>query len=367
MADNLKYNQPADGPLIRTTDDATAHHQHMLLEATNGGTPTQMTGDATNGLDVDVTRVPSNMSVNVAQYAGTNVSSGNSLFVQPGNAAVWVLGAGTAAFGKLVANDGVDIGDVTVNNTVNVAISNVPGVDVSKYGGTDVGSGNSIWVQPGNAAAWVLGAGTAAFGKLVANDGVDIGDVTVNNTVNVAVSNLPNVNLSQFGGTNVGSGNSVWVQPGNAATWILGAGTAAFGKLVANDGVDIGDVTVNNTINVAQAGTWTITDGGPGKTLKTVVVSLATTGTVINSVTSKRLKVYAAKIVVSAAISVNFRDGASTLLEGAQPLAANGGFSESVNPPAFLFASAAGQSIDLVISGTGTAYGRLSYFDDDST
>lgn len=133
---------------------------------------------------------------------------------------------------------------------------------------------------------------------------------------------------------------------------------------------------VESTASQAVTGTFfqatqpisgTVTDGGAGKTLKTVAFSLSATGTVVAAVASKRLKVYAVKLVVSAALSVNFRDGGSTNLEGAQSLALNGGFVESVNPPAFLFATTAGNSLDLVISGVGTAAGRVSYWDDDAT
>ena len=107
------------------------------------------------------------------------------------------LGAGTAAFGKLSANSGVDIGDV----------------DVTSLPALPAGT-NSIGTV-------ILGAGTAAFGKLSANSGVDIGDVDV--------TSLPSIPA----GTN------------SIGTVILGAGTAAFGKLSANSGVDIGDVTLN--------------------------------------------------------------------------------------------------------------------------
>ena len=82
---------------------------------------------------------------------------------------------------------------------------------------------------------------------------------------------------------------------------------------------------------------------------------------------SKRIKVYAYKLVVSAALSVKWRDGASTDLEDLQSLAINGGEAESITPPAFLFGTSAGNSLDLVISGIGTAAGRVSYYDDDGT
>lgn len=103
------------------------------------------------------------------------------------------------------------------------------------------------------------------------------------------------------------------------------------------------------------------------KTLKSGAFSLSASGTVVSAVSGKRIKVYAVKLVVSAGLNVNFRDGASTNLEGSMALAANGGFVEFVNPPNFLFATTAGNSLDLVVSGTGTVAGRVSYWDDDNT
>mgnify|MGYP001584261292 CR=1 FL=1 len=104
-----------------------------------------------------------------------------------------------------------------------------------------------------------------------------------------------------------------------------------------------------------------------GKTLKTAKFSLTATGTVVSAVGGKRIKAYAYKIVVSAAISVKWRDGAITDLEDLQSLALSGGEAESIMPPAFLFGTTAGNSLDLVISGVGTAAGRVSYFDDDGS
>jgi hypothetical protein len=107
--------------------------------------------------------------------------------------------------------------------------------------------------------------------------------------------------------------------------------------------------------------------GPGGRTLTSAPFSLSATGNVVSVVAGKRIKVFAVKLVVSAAISVNWRDGASGDLEGAQPYAANGGYTESVNPPGFLFATTAGNPLALVITGSGTASGRVSYWDDDAT
>lgn len=101
-------------------------------------------------------------------------------------------------------------------------------------------------------------------------------------------------------------------------------------------------------------------------TLKTASFSLSATGTVIAAVAGRRIKVHAVKLVVNAAISVQFRSGASDVLEGAQALAENGGFVEATTPPSFVLATNAGEALDLVITGTGTASGRVSYWDTDT-
>jgi hypothetical protein len=106
--------------------------------------------------------------------------------------------------------------------------------------------------------------------------------------------------------------------------------------------------------------------GDKFRTKKSQKFSLSGTGTVVSAVSTKRIKVYAVKLLTSAALTVKFRDGGSTDLEDAQSLAANGGFTESVAPPDFLFATSAGNSLDLVIAGAGTVAGRVSYWDDDA-
>ena len=115
-----------------------------------------------------------------------------------------------------------------------------------------------------------------------------------------------------------------------------------------------------------------VKDAGSGKTLKTAVIDLTTTGDVISAVTGKVIKVYAAKIICSEALEINFASynaGTSTTtnLEGGQSYAANGGFAMAVNPPAYLFKTLIGESLRLVITGTGTAAGFVSYWDDDAS
>lgn len=149
-----------------------------------------------------------------------------------------------------------------------------------------------------------------------------------------------------------------------------GAVTVAASALPTGAATETTLAALNTKVTAVNTGaviisSGNLTDAGSGKTLKTAAFSLSATGTVIPAVSTKRLKVYAVKLLVSAAITVSFRDGASTSLEGAQVL--SGGYIEVINPPSFLFASTAGNSIDLVIVGVGTAAGRVSYWDDDTT
>jgi hypothetical protein len=101
---------------------------------------------------------------------------------------------GSNAIGKLTANDGVDIGDVTVNNAGGVEVVQDTAAD---FNCTEANSGaiktavelidnaiNGSEMQVDVVAS--LPAGTNAIGKLAANTGVDIGDVDVTSCANTA-------------------------------------------------------------------------------------------------------------------------------------------------------------------------------------
>jgi hypothetical protein len=87
-----------------------------------------------------------------------------------------ILGAGSAAIGKLAANSGVDIGDVDVAS-IAAGDNNIGNVDVVTLPALPAGTNNIGDVDVLTLPA--LPAGTNAIGKLAANSGVDIGDVDV--------------------------------------------------------------------------------------------------------------------------------------------------------------------------------------------
>ena len=130
--------------------------------------------DSTGEVAVDVS------SIGTVTVTGT-VSIGTALPAGTNSIGTVILGAGTAAIGKLSANSGVDIGDV----------------DVTSLPSLPAGT-NSIGTV-------ILGAGTAAIGKLVANDGVDIGDVDVTSIVpGTGATNLGKAIQSAQGTTDTG-------------------------------------------------------------------------------------------------------------------------------------------------------------------
>ena len=122
----------------------------------------------------------------------------------------------------------------------------------------------------------------------------------------------------------------------------------------------------DGTLNTESVTIGAVVNAGAGKTLKTAVIDRATTGTIISAVGGRRIKVYSLRFLVTADLTVALRSGSSTLLEGAQDFAARTGVAESVDPPAILYQTALGESLDVVITGTGSVRGVLRYWDDDS-
>lgn len=111
------------------------------------------------------------------------------------------------------------------------------------------------------------------------------------------------------------------------------------------------------------------TDAGSGKTLKRAPISLTATGDVVAAVATKRLKVFSCVIQsLTDGMTVQLRNKTTTgtVLTPAYSLNAREGIVESaINPPAFLFASIAGEAIEALITGTGTIKIAVSYWDDD--
>ena len=249
--------------------------------------------------DVDVTSLPS-------IPAGTN------------SIGTVILGAGTAAIGKLSANSGVDIGDVDVTSLPSLpAGTNAIGKLVANSG-VDIGDVDVTSIVPGTGATNLGKAIQSAQGTtdtgvpalVVRNDTLadlagadhDYAPLQVNASgalyVEVKTSGLPSGAATEAkqdtiettltaietdadtiagavsgtemqvdvvaslpaGSNNIGDVDIASALPAGTnsiGTVILGAGTAAIGKLSANSGVDIGDVDVTS-LPALPAGSNTI-------------------------------------------------------------------------------------------------------------
>jgi hypothetical protein len=154
-----------------------------------------ISGDAANGLDVDVTRVSGTVAVSNAGLtelaAAINASSQMDVNIAASGATVPVSNAGlTELAGAINASAQMD---------VNIAASGAT-VPISHTALTELAAAIDTELQVDIVGA--LPAGTNAIGKLAANSGVDIGDVdvaSVAGNVTVVQGTAANLNATVVG------------------------------------------------------------------------------------------------------------------------------------------------------------------------
>lgn len=158
----------------------------------------------------------------------------------------------------------------------------------------------------------------------------------------------------------------------NTGAVVLAAGTAAFGKLAANSGVDIGDVDVTSqparvattdTIT-AKLATDAIQNGTTALTPKFVAIAASSSGnnTLLAAVTSKKIRVLAYNLMGAGAVNAKFQSGAGgTDLTGLKYIAAaGGGICAPFNPVGWM-ETASGVLLNLNLSGAVAVGGELVY------
>jgi hypothetical protein len=244
VADTVTLDPGSGGATIATDDlGATGHVQLVkLVDGTDNGTG-RIPGDATNGLDVDVTRVSGTVTVD-----GSGVT-------QPVSAASLPLptGAATAAKQPALGTAGTASADViTVQGVASMTAVKVDGSAVTQ----PVSDGGGSLTVDGTVTA---NAGTGPF-PVSDNSGSLTVDAPVGTPVFVrlsdgtsAIATLP-VSLASVPSHAVTNAGTFAVQVSSIA-----AGTNAIGKLAANSGVDIGDVDVTS-LPALPAGTNNIGD-----------------------------------------------------------------------------------------------------------
>lgn len=120
-----------------------------------------------------------------------------------------------------------------------------------------------------------------------------------------------------------------------------------------------------------------ITPPFTAKSIKTVAFSLAATGDAIAAVSSKKIKVLGYSMQsINDTMTAQFRDGgAGALVSQLWTFNAREGVSKPALPPNYwttvvkpiYFETTAGNALQLVITGTGTIKGEVTYFDDDAS
>jgi hypothetical protein len=119
VADTISILDKDGNTVILASDDcgAAGHAQGVKLLYSADGTETPVTADG-SGLEVQLgAALPAGAAL-VGKVGIDQTTPGTTNKVSIGSDGVVVLGAGSAAVGKLAANDGVDIGDVDVKSLV---------------------------------------------------------------------------------------------------------------------------------------------------------------------------------------------------------------------------------------------------------
>ena len=277
MADTtLELNNGSGGSTLAVDDIAGAIYQYVGL--TYGGSGSKTAVSNANPLPTKITDGTDTALVTAAGELTVSLTT--------------ALPAGTAAIGKLAANDGVDIGDVDVTSFP----ATVHSADFDTGGGTDTTLAFGIAVPASGGAAVVPGSATDG---LLVNLGTN-NDVTVTGTVTAnAGTNLNTSALAlESGGNLAGAATSLaviddWDESDRAKVNIVAgqagitAGAGAVGAstprvtlasddpavaLLGTIDTDTGNIataaaaiqTASEAIQAAVEGTLTVTGGGGG-------------------------------------------------------------------------------------------------------
>jgi hypothetical protein len=132
-----------------------------------------------------------------------------------------------------------------------------------------------------------------------------------------------------------------------------------------------------------SSGTESGTSGSPfvvsigsqslGKTLKTATGTVSATTTIVAAVTSKRIKVQSYALLTSSttAVTATFRSASGGTALWTIPMQATSGAVFGANLatqcPAFLFATNAGELLELGLSGAVSVTYSITYWDDDNS
>lgn len=233
---------------------------YNFADPTKGGTV------ATNVLTLDYDTTTMDDADDIQIYyddpsATQAISDGGGSVTVDGSVTVGsALPAGTNAIGKLAANDGVDIGDVTINNASGGSAVNIQdgGNSITVDGTVTANAGTNL-----NTSALALAAtqtDKSQFTKLT--DGTDTALITASGELNVLATAQPGVDIGDVTINNASGAAAVNIQDGGNS------------------------ITVDGTVAATQSGTWTVQPGNTANTTAWKVDGSAVTQPVSGTVTS---------------------------------------------------------------------------------
>lgn len=266
MTDNLTI--PASGtgtatPVVATDDVAGVHYQRVKLVSGTLEATDAIPGDATNGLDVDVTRVTGTVTVDselpaaavLADNAANPTVPAVGAFGMVWDGATWDRAPGNSADGALV--------NLGANNDVslNAGTNNIGDVDILTIAAGDNNIGNVDIVTLPNVTIGTM----ANLTESLADDAAFIPATSRVLPVGFTFDDtLPDsVNEGDIGAARMSANRNLYTTLRDAAGNERGQNVDANGNAnviaAANSGVDIGDVTINNA---AGASAVPVQDGG---------------------------------------------------------------------------------------------------------
>lgn len=279
------------------------------------------------------------------------------------------LPAGTNLIGNVKISDGTETANVNASNQLEVNVNTASGLEVVQATAADlnVTEANSATIAGDttsidgkitacNTGAVVLAAGTAAYGKLAANDGVDIGDVTINNAggVEVVQDTAADLNCTEASASDIKT--SVQVMDDWDATHDSAASADGVQLMGAYDSTHPAAVADGDAVRILTDQYGRIRKGREPELFQATITSAdASSATQVKAKTADK-KMYILSVVISTdtEMSVQLQDDAGTpnvLMEQIY-LAANGGMAMTF-PDAAPLVVTTNQDLDVLASTSG--------------
>lgn len=338
----------------------------VSIEESNG----DITGGGTEATALRVTMASDSTGLlSVDDNGGSlTVDNGGTFAVQAAQAGTWNL---NNISGAISLPTGAATAAKQLANGHNVAVASIAaGSNLIGKMSIDQVTANANEVVTKTGSLVALEAGTAEFGKLAAGV-AEIGNVKNSGTflVQAAINAGSNL-IGKFSIDQVtANANEVVTKTGSLVQ--LEAGTAAIGKLTANDGVDIGDVDVASqparvaTVDNVGAAIQTnqMMDGITSLTPKYAAINVGSSGdnTLVAAVTAKKIRILQVILVAAGDVNVRFESGAAgTALTGIMALTTNSGFEASFCPVGH-FETASNTLLNLELSAAVEVDGWLVY------